>query len=45
MPTSVIKTMHVKNSKVTDHKYTYNFDVSKSAIMNNKLLGATHPMT
>jgi hypothetical protein len=37
MPTSAIRTTHVKNGKVIDHKYTYNFDVSKSAIINNEL--------
>jgi len=31
MPTSAIRTL-VKNGKVIDHKYTYKFDVSKSAI-------------
>lgn len=37
MPTSAIRITHVKNGKVTDHKYAYKFDVSKSAITNNEL--------
>jgi hypothetical protein len=36
MPTSAIRT-RVKTGKMIDHKYTYKFDVSKSAITNNEL--------
>jgi len=45
MPTCAIKTTHVENGKVTDHKYTYKLDVSKSVVINNELWEPLTQMT